>query len=96
MTTNSALSFSPAPTFNFRRSLEGRTALGGQEPGPGAESLRSLPTSGRDSSPRPAAPNCHRGSEPRRRPGLRRGVPRRLEMAPLRAALGERDEPPAA
>lgn len=71
----------------------GRTALRGQESGSGAQSLRSLPTSGRVASPRPLTSNCHRGSEPRRRPELRRAVPRHLGMAPPRAALGERDQP---
>lgn len=71
----------------------GRTALRGQESGSGAQSLRSPPTSGRAASPRPLTSNCHRGSEPRRRPELRRAVPRHLGMVPPRPALGERDQP---
>lgn len=64
---------------------------------PGARSLRTPPTAGRVASPRPMTPNCHRGSKPRRRPELRRGVSRRLGrggwMAPRRAPLGEREQP---
>lgn len=42
-------------------------------------------------SPRPTPPNCHRGSKPRRRPELRRGVTRRLGMARPRPRLGKRE-----
>lgn len=89
--TSSSLTFSPTPGpyFQLPEEPRGEDSPAWTRARPGSPKfLRSPPTLGRLASPRPGTPKCHRGSQPRRRPGLRR-----LGTAPLRAALGERDQP---